>query len=192
MTEIKATYLIVVVLLCVLGVSVAFQAILYSQKHNKRVRTQRKWGKSSLFLILDHFQAIYEIELNSHTKSYKEHPELGPPVAYSDDHCVLSWPYCLPWLLKRQTELCQPFKNMPNTNCKQGVTAQAAKANGGHKKNVWKIMRCPEYVLKCSLKVFSYPLECLSCVFGVTYLGWERSGQLNHAPITTKDTQAGI
>ena len=27
------------------------------------------------FFILDHFQAIYEIKLNSHTKSYKSHPK---------------------------------------------------------------------------------------------------------------------
>ena len=32
--------------------------------------------------ILDHFQAIYEIELNSHTKSCKSHPKLAPPVDY--------------------------------------------------------------------------------------------------------------
>ena len=29
---------------------------------------------------MDHFQAICEIEFNSHTKSYKSHPKLGPPV----------------------------------------------------------------------------------------------------------------
>ena len=36
------------------------------------------------FYILDHLQAIYGIELNSHTKSYKSHPKLGPPVLGSD------------------------------------------------------------------------------------------------------------
>ena len=30
------------------------------------------------------------------------------------------------------------------------VSPQVAKANGGHKKNVWEIMRCPEYVMKCN------------------------------------------
>ena len=29
---------------------------------------------------MDHFQAIYEIELNSHPKPFKSHPKLGPPV----------------------------------------------------------------------------------------------------------------
>ena len=29
------------------------------------------------FFILDHFQAIYEIELNSHTKACKSDPKLG-------------------------------------------------------------------------------------------------------------------
>ena len=31
-------------------------------------------------LEVDHFQAIYEIELNSHTKSNKSHLKLGPAV----------------------------------------------------------------------------------------------------------------
>ena len=33
------------------------------------------------------------------------------------------------------------------------VQSQVAKANGGHKKNVWEIMRCPEYALKCNKSV---------------------------------------
>ena len=32
------------------------------------------------FFTFDHFQAIYEIELNSHRKSYKSLPTLGLPV----------------------------------------------------------------------------------------------------------------
>ena len=33
------------------------------------------------------------------------------------------------------------------------VLPQVPKANGGHKKNVWEIMRCPEYALKCNKSV---------------------------------------
>ena len=51
------------------------------QIHPERIRTQRQGGKSFVFFfILDHFQAIYEVDLNSHTKSYKSYPKLGPPV----------------------------------------------------------------------------------------------------------------
>ena len=34
------------------------------------------------------------------------------------------------------------------------IKSQVAKANGGHiKKNVWEIMQCPEYALKCNKSV---------------------------------------
>ena len=33
------------------------------------------------------------------------------------------------------------------------VWSQVAKVNGGHKKNVWEIMQCPEFALKCNKSV---------------------------------------
>ena len=48
-----------------------------SQKHPEHIRTKQKWGKLSLFLSFQRFQAIYEIQINSHTKSYKSYPRLG-------------------------------------------------------------------------------------------------------------------
>ena len=82
--KIKITYLIVVVFLCVLGVSGAFQAIFefWPLEAQKSLETPQKHPSNLNFSILDHFQAIYGIELNSHTKSYKSHPKLGPPVRW--------------------------------------------------------------------------------------------------------------
>ena len=34
------------------------------------------------------------------------------------------------------------------------IPAQVAKVNGEHENNVWGIMQCPEYALKCN-KVFT-------------------------------------
>ena len=58
------------------------------------------------------------------------------------------------------------------------VSPQVAKANGGHKKNVWEIMRCPEYVLKCNKSVhlparvcFLYLLGDLSAICAASALG---------------------
>ena len=46
------------------------------------------------------------------------------------------------------------------------VTSQVAKANGGHKKNVWEIMRCPEYVLKCNKSVHLPARVSFLCLLG--------------------------
>ena len=50
------------------------------QIHPERIITQRQRVSHFYFFILDHFQAIYEIELSFHTNSRKSHPRLGPPV----------------------------------------------------------------------------------------------------------------
>ena len=46
------------------------------------------------------------------------------------------------------------------------VGAQVAKANGGHQKNVWKILRCPQYVLKCNKSVHLPAWESFLCLLG--------------------------
>ena len=48
------------------------------QKHPERIRTQRQWGQSSLFLSFSS-NLRNQVEL-LYTKSYKSHPKLGPPV----------------------------------------------------------------------------------------------------------------
>ena len=38
--------------------------------------------------------------------------------------------------------------------------------NGGHKNNVWEIMRCPEYVLKCDKSVHLPARVSFLCLLG--------------------------
>ena len=49
-----------------------------------------------------------------------------------------------------------------------GVPAQVAKVNGysGHKKKVWEIIRCPEYVLKCNKSVHLPARVSFLCLLG--------------------------
>ena len=65
------------------------QGHIHDIQYKKRVKTHKSLEMPRkhperithfYFFILDHFQGIYEIELNSHTKSYKSHPKLGQPV----------------------------------------------------------------------------------------------------------------
>ena len=51
-----------------------------SQKHPETYKNNDNEIRHLYFFIMDHFQVIYEIEFNSHTKSYKSHPKLGLPV----------------------------------------------------------------------------------------------------------------
>ena len=37
---------------------------------------------------------------------------------------------------------------------------------GGHKKNVWEIMRCPEYLLKCNKSVHLPARVTFLCLLG--------------------------
>ena len=69
--EIKMTYLIV-------GVPSNGSKLISRLKRPRYTQNAHLY-----FFILDHFQAICEIELNSHTKSYKSHPKLGSPVVIS-------------------------------------------------------------------------------------------------------------
>ena len=61
----KMTYLIVVVFLSVLGVSSDFWVLTVGirnstpQKHPERLRTQRQWGKSSLFLYFGPWSSVW-------------------------------------------------------------------------------------------------------------------------------------
>ena len=77
------TYLIFLVFLSVLGVSSDFWVLTIGRYKKKIARNVQKRPEhnenkvSHLYSFLDHFQAIYEIELNSHTKSYKSHPNLS-------------------------------------------------------------------------------------------------------------------
>ena len=45
------------------------------------------------------------------------------------------------------------------------VWSQVAKVSGGHK-NVWEIMQCPEFVLKCNRSVHLPAWLCFLCVLG--------------------------
>ena len=55
------------------------------------------------------------------------------------------------------------------------IYPQVAKSiNGGHKKNVWEIMRCPEYVLKCNKSVHLPARVSFLCLLGDLWVIWER------------------
>ena len=43
--------------------------------------------------------------------------------------------------------------------CYQSVPSEVGKANGEHKRNVWGIVQCPGYVLKCNKSVNYRPIR---------------------------------
>ena len=53
------------------------------------------------------------------------------------------------------------FKISRPTTGSQGLIV-----NGGHKKNVWEIMQCPEYVLKCNKSVHLPAPVSFLCLLG--------------------------
>ena len=54
------------------------------------------------------------------------------------------------------------------------MSAQVAKTNGGHKKNVWEIMRRPEYALKRNKSVHLAAWVSFLCLLGDLWVIWER------------------
>ena len=97
------------------------------------------------------------------------------------------------------------FKNL--TGVFGWLTAQVTKANGAHKKNVWEIVWCPEYVLKCNKSVHLPAWVSFLCLLGDLWVIWARfalrdtqsARSANRAQIThkspkrhNKDTQVVI
>ena len=93
--EIKMAYLIVVVLLCVLGVSGAFQAIYelwpsngqnsniaWNAPNTPRTHNDNEVSHIYFFLYFELyiFNQFTKSSLTLMAKSYKSHPKLGPPV----------------------------------------------------------------------------------------------------------------
>ena len=57
-------------------------------------------------------------------------------------------------------------------SCAPLMQPQVAKANGGHKKNVWEIMQCPEYALKCNKSVQLPTWVSFLCLLGDLEVIW--------------------
>ena len=66
---------------------------------------------------------------------------------------------------KVRVECCQLSR-------KQEQIAQVAKANGEHKKNVWEIMQCPEFVLKYNKSVHRFHMLPIPMLPQVEHLTW--------------------
>ena len=64
------------------------------------------------------------------------------------------------WHLKR-VQLASREQDRHVTEFSINLNSQVAKANGKNKKNVWEIIQCPEYVLKCNRSAYLPACRCL-------------------------------
>ena len=94
---------------------------------------------------------FFFVELSSFwiPAAFRRFPRITPKI----DVCVIrphKWNVCMVSACTWPHNYTQNilFYSTP-TSVPQRLSAQVAKANGAHKKNVWEIVRCPEYVLKC-------------------------------------------